>query len=220
MATKPGSGPPPRLGPSGNETGNKYTSREIATDRDVWERQPAETEKAYSAFVEYVAMAAGERSVTDLGKRLGKLPTCEGWSRQWSWRARARAWDDHLMQQGREAQIEEVREMNRRHLELSRKMQNLVKVELDRMLHHLGVNEDGTGDPTQLPKLGTKEMAKLLDFAVRMERLNRGEAESVEEIRATSVSAADRRAVARKFFGTEQADELLDQLADLGMADV
>lgn len=209
------SGPKIKLGPDPTKKNrDDHAPRVLATDIDVWERQPDETDKAYDAFVEFVAQPASNRTVAEIGKKLGKAATVNNWARKWSWRGRALAWDDHQHKVAREAKLDGIRDMQKRHLKLSRMFQDLVAVELKRMLHHLQIDPENP-DTEMHPKLGTREMQKLADFAVRLERLNLGEPESVEEVRTNDITPEEKRRVARKYFGSEKAEEALDILAQL-----
>jgi transposase-like protein len=62
-----------------------------------WERQPAETEKAFEALRCYLEMGV-DRSIRHVAKRLGKSDTIVGrWSKKHEWVKRAREYDNSLL---------------------------------------------------------------------------------------------------------------------------
>lgn len=77
--------------------------KDWAEDRQPWDRQPRETQKAYEAFMVYVRLpyetiagvATGvTRSEREVGRKLGKSHTLiNRWARQWGWTPRADAYD-------------------------------------------------------------------------------------------------------------------------------
>lgn len=76
--------------------------------RDAWDRQPGEPDKAFEAFGHYLRLKAHERNVlraSDNGggevseerRKMGRGPAqWEKWSAQWHWVSRASQYDDHL----------------------------------------------------------------------------------------------------------------------------
>jgi hypothetical protein len=64
-------------------------------DRDRWERQPGEGERAFAAFAGYRDEPTGGRSIRRVARSLGKSETLIArWSRRWDWQARCAAFDD------------------------------------------------------------------------------------------------------------------------------
>lgn len=65
--------------------------------RQPWERRPGETQKAHAAFLEYLRLGYGQRSLSKVGERSGKSRGYERvlqrWSSQHDWTARADAYD-------------------------------------------------------------------------------------------------------------------------------
>jgi hypothetical protein len=116
----------------------------------------------------------------------------EAWSRKHDWRRRCEAWDRYRDQQLQKAEIEErqqaARDMVRRHLGLSAKLQTLAEVELDRWLTALASDDDPEASSKKAPTLSPKHIQDLLDYSLKLERLNRGEPESITETREKRLS--------------------------------
>jgi len=71
----------------------------ILSEPKPWERQPAETEKAYTAFRAYLDLGP-ERTLEAVGQKLGKSTTLlEKWSSRWKWVERVRAYGSHMFRQ-------------------------------------------------------------------------------------------------------------------------
>jgi hypothetical protein len=78
----------------------------------MWEKRPDESDKAYSAFLEFIGMPIRDvgdpdnsRTLLNLSKKLGyatpqgkAATTLEQWSTKYSWQERARAYDTHQSQ--------------------------------------------------------------------------------------------------------------------------
>lgn len=181
----------------GQGSGRKTPARiEFAPNLEIWDRQPIESDVAWLGFVTYRDMGLGRtiaRATETLGKKPGYAKTMEAWSRNYAWRQRVEAYDSHLDQQRREAIVEEKRQeakdMVRRHLSFSNTMQRLVSVELTRWINKVGANLDKP-DLDKDPELSPEQLQKLLDQAVKLERLNRGEPESVTETRTKTDDVA------------------------------
>ncbi len=78
--------------------------RDLSPDFDPWERQPAEKEQCFSAFVAY-RDAGEDRSIRAVTRVNGNDPAeahkpwrtqAQRWSVQWRWRERCAAYDRHL----------------------------------------------------------------------------------------------------------------------------
>lgn len=78
--------------------------------RELWDRLDTETERAYRAFESYLTLPSTDRTIlaayrSHVGNPQAAKPsdTWGGWSRQYAWRERAAAYDDHLAGLRREA---------------------------------------------------------------------------------------------------------------------
>lgn len=88
-----------------------------------WERRSGESAQAFAAFSAYLEMGP-ERSLQAVSQKLGKSKALmERWSSAHGWVERCWAWDDHLQREARKAAVQEVREMNRRHIQLASTLQ-------------------------------------------------------------------------------------------------
>jgi hypothetical protein len=111
---------------------------------------------AVKLCAEYVRQASAGRQVPTL-----KLYTIGEWSRRYNWVAAAAAYDADIRQQARLAQIEAVRDMNERHVNLARAMLGIITQRLQSL------------DPHTLTPADT---ARWADVCSKLERLARGEA--------------------------------------------
>ena len=77
------------------------TARRIGgmTTRYSFDRQPGESEQAFTAFRAYLDLGL-QRSLAAVGRQLGKSKAMmERWSSRWSWVARVEAYTDHMFRQ-------------------------------------------------------------------------------------------------------------------------
>jgi hypothetical protein len=81
----------------------------------VWERQAAETAKAYAAFCVYRDLPAAQRSAVRVASEIGRhMRLVERWRSGHRWIERAAAFDQERDRRKREAMLEETAEMGRR----------------------------------------------------------------------------------------------------------
>lgn len=79
--------------------------------RYLYDRQPGESEQAFTAFRTYLDLGP-KRSLAKVGHQLGKSKALmERWSSQWKWVKRVEAYTNHLF---RQADLEQQREVKRR----------------------------------------------------------------------------------------------------------
>jgi hypothetical protein len=128
-----------------------------------------ESPKAYAAFCVFRDMKPFERSVAATARELGRdYSWVNEWAHKYDWRRRAEAWDGHLEEAGRRAQMDAVIEMNDRHARIA--MATLQKV-AQRLVGD-EANEVQAIDPNDL---SASDLAKLAEVATKIERLARGE---------------------------------------------
>jgi hypothetical protein len=180
-------------GSGGRRRGQKKRKAEpLATDRKAFERMPRETDPAWFAFKKYRDME--KRSLIKLGKSLGKSRALvEGWSSKWRWRERVVAWDRAADDRARAASLDEIEEMQRRHIKLGQGMQQLGALELKRLLGEYA-KKAAAGEAGGVG-LTPRDVKRLIDAGARLERLNRGEPGSIEKIDVDVV--AERRELIR-----------------------
>lgn len=134
-----------------------------------WERQPEEGVKAYDAFIKYRDMPKAERSIREVAKGLDKSRNLIGrWSSKYSWVDRAAAWDAELDRKARDAQVEEIKEMRKKHVKIAEAM--LVKAA--KALARLPEDE-----------INAMDISRMVDTASKLERISRGDTGEVIETR-------------------------------------
>lgn len=149
-----------------------------------WERQPGEPAKAYAAFCLYRDMPAHARSLRAVADRLYGSGTASKrrrtpgqlfkWSTRWRWVERAAAWDDEQDRQARQAQLRAVQEMRERHVREAMALQRKALERLQRM------------DPEEL---SPKDVLWYFVEAAKLERLSRGEPDTIQEQRNDWIAA-------------------------------
>ena len=134
---------------------------------DPWERQPGEPSKAFSVFCVYRDLGA-RRSIKSACKQYyaadyaaNKLRNGQEWSRNWEWVRRSAAWDNYLDRESRLAQVEAVREMNRRYANTARAVLSKALLALKGM---------------DARELEPSDVARMIELANKVERLCHGEA--------------------------------------------
>src|SRR5215470_8443919 len=105
-------------------------------ERQPWDRQVAESSKAYHHFCLYRDMGL-DRSV----RKMANIPGCTSvrrqlnrWSSRWRWVERCQQYDDHLERQARLEQEKERREMMKRHAKIAVLGENVVVKGMEKLL--------------------------------------------------------------------------------------
>jgi hypothetical protein len=137
-----------------------------------WERQPGESARSFGAFCLFRDIGP-RRSHAECCRRFygggtGNLRQISTWSARRQWLERCRAWDDHLDALARHEQERQRKEMVERHARAAQAAFDKAEEGIARLV------------PADL-KAG--EVIKLLVEAARLERLSRGEPETVHEQR-------------------------------------
>ena len=144
-------------------------------EKHEWDRQPSETSKGYGHFCFY-RDAGKERSLRKLAadaRTTSKLRQLQHWSSRWKWVERCQQYDDHLERQARLEQERERKDMVKRHAKIAVLGQNLVVKGIEKLIAEI---EDGSRRAT------ASDLSRLLDVAVRVERLSRGEPTEISEL--------------------------------------
>ncbi len=137
-------------------------------DREPWEIQENESDKAFEAFTRYRDMGAS-RSVRKVAQSLGKSETLiSEWSSKYEWVKRVREWDNEQDRIVRQAQLDDVKKMRKRHAEIASSM--LLKAA--RALKNIP-DED----------IKASDISRMVDVASKLERLSRGDTSEVIEER-------------------------------------
>jgi len=165
----------------------------LSQSRDPWRRQPKESAQNYRAFCLYREMGPDERTHLKVAKAVGKGgPFIGVLSRRQMWVVRVGAWDDHLEQKKREVEIEVVQRMTERHINLAMGMQAIGGRRIQAIIKDLDEGRD--------PKVSPSDARKLIETGIRLERLNRGQPETVTETRQINMD--------------ELSDEQLERIAN------
>jgi len=140
----------------------------------LYERQPGETPKQYHAFCLYRDMPASERSLRRVTAQIhgddyrdSQRRTIEKYSSRNNWVERVRAWDLERDRASRQAELEAIAEMRRKHIEESRALQHVAVQSL------LRLREEIERDPNR--KLTPGMILRYITAGAQMERLTRGE---------------------------------------------
>ena len=139
-----------------------------------WERQLDDTNKSFEAFCIYRDMGR-DRALSKVAAELGKtVALIERWSSKFNWVKRCEAWDDEQDRVAREAQLNEIKKMRKRHADLATAM--LLKSA--RALQRLPEDE-----------IKAQDISRMVDVASRLERISRGDVGDVIEERDGGQSA-------------------------------
>lgn len=137
-------------------------------ERRPWERQPAETDAAWSAFVLFRDAGPATRKVGDHG----------AWSSRFAWRERAAAWDAHADRALEGDRVEAIADMRDRHLAVARDMLEVCRLEIGKRLAR------ARAQPS-VATVSVRDLMDLIEKAIRLERLISGESESRNELHGT-----------------------------------
>lgn len=145
---------------------------------NIWDRNINEPDSAWTSFYRYRDLPLPRPPVRDFATTVGQPPgRVAGWSMTYTWPARLLAWDQHL--DGRRQAVVEtaVEEMARRHIGLAQSFQAIAARAAEK------IAEDLTHD---LARMTPRDAIRIVDVAVKMERLARGEA--TERVEGTDYS--------------------------------
>jgi len=155
-------------------------------DRAVpWERQPGESVRAYAAFCVYRDLPAGERSLRRAAEIIVQTSSkprrassvqrqLSDWSARWRWVERAAAWDEEQDRLRRARQARAVQEMAERHA------RQAVAYQEKALRRLMGMEPE---------ELSPKEALMFFIEAAKLERLARGEPDTIQEQRSNWVDA-------------------------------
>lgn len=156
-------------------------------DADVWERLPAETDKAWLAFQLYRDLPLEVRSLKRAAQmyyeRLN-LPWDDDsdakhittWARTHNWQYRVRAWDAYVDQQARTAYVQKRVEAAERQAELGRSLTDIGQIGFESKLERHNDEED----TYNLGYEKIRDLAQLIDTGIKLERTAMGEPIHIE----------------------------------------
>ena len=156
-----------------------------------WERQPEETEKSFEYFCLYRDMGQ-TRSLQKVADAAGKaFITIAKVSEKWKWKERTKAWSDYRDRERRDAEIQEVRAMAKRHVQESMMLQKVLILPTEAILKRLsGPNAAKIKDfnGMNFDKLYDKAVnsATVFNKITEIERKSRGESDPVSKVDLTS----------------------------------
>lgn len=158
--------------------------------KQPWDKRKGETAPAFEAFVLYRDMGP-KRSLEKAASRVGKTKQMLGrWSSEHDWQDRTAAWDEYLDRRVQEDNAHEHLEMNRRHGQLARMLQGKVVERLQ------GIDVDA---------IKPADLARIVDVAVRIERLAAGAATDIAAFTDLDLSKLDDKELADLEKLTEKA---------------
>jgi len=143
--------------------------------KQAWDRLTGESSKAYAHFCLYRDMGL-TRSIRQMPRVSGctsVVRQLNRWSSRWRWVERCQSYDDHLQLQDRLRKEKERKDMLTRQWKIAVLGQNLVVKGIEKLLADV---EQGKRD------LSASDASRLLDVAVKIERLSRGEPTEISEL--------------------------------------
>jgi hypothetical protein len=140
---------------------------------EPWERQSAETNKAWNAFRIYRDMDPAERSTEKVRKVIGcnTARHLETWSSQYDWVSRAGAYDAHMDELKRNQRERERLAASERRIQLAKNMQLVGGAKIQEIGKKI---QDALSKGEALPAISLKDAAALIDAGVKLERLEAG----------------------------------------------
>lgn len=168
----------------------EVAKRSLLEPEHAWERQPGEPDTAWVAFVQYRDLGPSERSLARLAQATNKKRELYGgWCGKWNWVARCAAYDSWVDRQSKLAEIEAIREMKRRHVQIALTLQGAGALALNKIVAaEKAMGADGQPGPLTLKPA---EAMGLVDLGAKLERLSRGEPDSIEVARIEAAPAQD-----------------------------
>ena len=157
-----------------------------------WEQLPKEPRRAFEAFTIYLNLGPKMRS-----KRTAFDHTQESWKRivdwssKWEWSRRAQAWDRHIDRINRYENEKAILEMNKRQ---AKNASAGIAAAMNTLLKHIPTPKN-----PKPPIMRVSDAVRLLDVCSKLERVSRGEPDSIQEtkgevtVKESERSGDDRR---------------------------
>lgn len=140
---------------------------------EPWERQPAETNKAWNAFRIYRDLEPSERSTVKVQEKLGCNTNrhIQGWCADNDWVSRAGAYDAHMDELKRNQRERERLAASERRIQLAKNMQLVGGAKIQDIGKKI---QDALKEGKEIPVMSLKDAALLIDAGVKIERLEAG----------------------------------------------
>jgi len=190
-------------------------------DREPWERQDGESDTAWEAWLVYRDSPLGERSIRKVAARMGRgTQGIAQFSKAWGWPTRAARYDVYLDRQRVAVRVDEVREMAKRHAQISALGVAALATPIQALAQpRLVDSPDNPNEPIEVPRLddlrrmptarllsAVEGAARALTLLVGVERAARG-AVTEHDLPPLTAEPADQE---------EPSDErTLDSMGDL-----
>lgn len=139
---------------------------DTGVERHPWDRLPGETSRAYEAFRLY--RDAGPRRVL-ADATTTSVDMAQRWSKQWSWPARAVAWDDESARIEDQDRLDALRTMHGNHARAAKALQGFALSALQGL---------------DAQSVTAADIARLFELGAKLERLTLSQ--SVEELQGRS----------------------------------
>ena len=183
----------------------------FSRDSKTYESQPTETARQWLAFTIYKDMGAGRTLAKAATAYREHFPTTsqesstyrvmQGWSSKWHWVDRINEYDRFIEKKKRQKAVHAVEQMRDRHIKLGNSLQVLGAQELQKWI--LRAQKD--------PKIRVTvaDLLRAIETGIKLERLSRGEPETVHEERQAADAEQTREALV-KILEDDKAMEALD----------
>jgi hypothetical protein len=123
------------------------------------------------------------------------------WARKWQWRKRIAEWDRFLDKKKRQKAVAAVEQMKDRHIALAEDLQVLGAKELKKWIERAKVDKK--------IQVTVADLLRAVEAGVKLERLSRGEPETVAEERRVNDAEQTQNAL-RDIIENEEAMEAMD----------
>ena len=167
-------------------------------DRKIYDRQTKEGDKPWKAFTFYRDLGAVRtiRGASDLYREEFGLKTSkhestqrvlQTWSSRWKWKERVHEWERFLDQKKRQKAITLVEQMKDRHIKLGNSLQVLGAQELQKWILKVQAGKK--------VQISVGDLLRSIEAGVKLERLSRGEPETVAEERRVNDADLTRKSL-------------------------
>lgn len=134
---------------------------------EPWERQTGENSKRFEAFQKFRDMP--NRSISQVARELSKSrQLIQRWAGEDDWNKRVAAWDAEQDRIARQAQIDEIKSMRKRHADLA----NAMLIKAAKALGRIPEDE-----------IKASDVSRMVETAAKLERISRGDVGEVVEER-------------------------------------